>query len=151
MSEKEQVENTESMLACEVAILALRLDYLATRHSPNEQEQERWIGRMHDLWNAAILWEARHSGKTDPVPETIGVRFGILLDIANKAHCLEDWLGKHVGINDDWPARLNTDNEPDANKLATLLQELTDALKPFRRDYYPQPKPAAENFPEIIA
>lgn len=140
MSEKERIFNPESEQACSMAILTLELDYLATRHSRDEKELKRWMARFHLLWNAAALWQIRHGGKPMPVPETVGNRFGQLLTIAYKAHEIEDWLGKHVGTTDDWPARLNTDNEADANRLKTLLQELVDALKPFRRDYFPVEK-----------
>jgi len=56
-----------------------------------------------------------------------------LLDIAWAAHELEDWLGRNCNSHADWPADIVVDNEVDAGRLAGLLQNLQDKLKPYRR------------------
>lgn len=57
---------------------------------------------------------------------------GELLKIIVSADKLEDWLGKNSGTTDDWPVKINADNESSAVEMATLMNGLHDALKPYR-------------------
>lgn len=64
-------------------------------------------------------------------PIDIG-RLQYLERIAETASDLEHWLGRNAGDNADWPIRINSDQEG-ARKLCALLQDLHDALMPYRR------------------
>lgn len=56
-----------------------------------------------------------------------------LRKIAKCADTLEDYLGKNSGTTKDWPIDIKCDNETDANKVTDLLNDLKEALKPYRR------------------
>lgn len=56
-----------------------------------------------------------------------------LLRIVKAADALEGWLSKNSGTNDDWPVRINADQES-ADTLCRLLTVLTFALEPYRRE-----------------
>lgn len=59
-------------------------------------------------------------------------RLQYLERIAETASNLEHWLGRNVGDNADWPIRITGDQEG-ADKVCSLLQDLKDALMPYRR------------------
>lgn len=53
--------------------------------------------------------------------------------IARAADALEGTLHHNTGDTADWPYRIVTDNTEDAQRLVALLQELRDALTPYRQ------------------
>ena len=47
---------------------------------------------------------------------------------------IESWLSKNVGETTDWPVHLHVDNVGDADALAALLTDLTQAAKEYREN-----------------
>lgn len=56
-----------------------------------------------------------------------------LLRIASASDALEAWLRANAGSNDDWLVEIKAD-EKSGRKLCGLLQDLREALKPYRRE-----------------
>jgi hypothetical protein len=55
-----------------------------------------------------------------------------LLRIARAADALEGWMAKNTGHNDEWLIEIVAHDIESANQFTTRINELQDALKPWR-------------------
>lgn len=56
----------------------------------------------------------------------------MLSNIAEKADRLEAWMFSNAGTNSDWPLQFKLDNNESSKAFRDKLQDLRDALKPYR-------------------